>query len=274
MPATQAQHQTRIDDTMDQASEKLVARDYFAAERLCVTALRKAMSIRDYDRLARIVLPLQEARRQKRDLALDAGAVFLIDGDLPTQETLLPGCYLISPPRVGVDGRALRDLGDEMNVPVLVLVREPTTRDGSWPLVAVGPMTIRAKVRPPMVMPPDLAPAPAQSKPRSTAKSKKTAPAPVHTPTRTPIPCSLPSPEWFMAASESLGDAAIASAAHITSPDQLVEALMLRLDAHPDHEKLHQRLMDAARAAARLPARKRRPSSAYDEDPDAEDTEL
>ncbi|MFN3311207.1 MAG: ABC transporter permease, partial [Thermomonas sp.] len=44
-------------------------RDYFAAERLCLEALELAHKACDYERMARICLPLQEARRQKRDLA-------------------------------------------------------------------------------------------------------------------------------------------------------------------------------------------------------------
>lgn len=263
MPVTQAQTQSRIDEMMERASEQLVQREYFATERLCAAALHKAVAIRDYDRVARIVLPLQEARRQKRNLALDAGAVFLIDHELPTSETLLPGCYLVSPPRVGVDGRALRDLADELMIPVIVLVREPATRDGAWPLVAVGPVTVRAKVPAPTTKFPETVPATPAAKGRKgakpTSKSAASTPAPAQ---RADLPCALPPPEWFVYASEVLGDSAIASTQHITSPDTLVEALLHRLDAQPDHEKLHQRLMDAARTAARMPERKRRPSAA------------
>jgi len=57
--------------------------------------------------------------------------------------------YLVCPPRVGVDGRLLREQFREAGVAALVLVREPTTQDKRWPVVAVGPVTVRAKAPPP-----------------------------------------------------------------------------------------------------------------------------
>lgn len=228
----------RIDQFMEEASEDLVARDYFAAERLCLKALRTALVHRDFDRIARITLPLQECRRQKRDQAVESGAVFCVDAELPDASELLPGCYLVSPPRVGADGRALREMADELGVPILVLVREPTTRDGQWPLVALGPSTVRVKVKAPHV------PAPQASTDQNAGGHE-------------PIPVTLPSPEWFVEASEALGDGAIAGVLerpglhHALTPDQVVVLLAQRLEACPDHEKLHQRLIEAARSAAR-----------------------
>ncbi|MFN4241921.1 MAG: hypothetical protein ACK4PI_01640 [Tepidisphaerales bacterium] len=48
------------------ASQKLVATDYIAAERLLERAKSLAMEQQDFDTLARLMFPLQEARRQKR----------------------------------------------------------------------------------------------------------------------------------------------------------------------------------------------------------------
>ncbi len=61
----------------------------------------------------------------------------------------------------------------------------------------------------------------------------------------------------MLAASEALGDAAIAQAAAPTAADRACE-LFARLQACPDHEKLHQRLMEACELASREP-RKRKP---------------
>lgn len=261
MATTLAQQQSRIDDQMEQVSTLLIQRQYFEAEKQAVIALRRALGIQDYDRTARICLPLQEARRQKREMAIDAGAVFLIDAEMPTAEMILPGCYLIAPPRVGVDGRLIREMGDERRVPIVTIVREPATREGMWPLVAVGPTTVRARVDPPR--------APKPVKPeiaKSGGAKRKTLASGVEHAAREMVVgevVSLPPPEWFVVAAEALGDAAIASCGHVTSPELLVEALALRLAACPEHEKLHQRLQEAARAAAREPSRRRRAGAAH-----------
>lgn len=247
---------------MREASKALVQRQYFHAEHLAEQALRKAHHAHDYERLARILLPLLEARRQKRDLAFDAakaGAVFLVASDLPAGKKILPGCYLIAPPRVGIDGRLLREEADKREIPVIIAVREPATRDGLWPVVALGPVTIRAKVAPPA---PAAAPVPKKSKAKagsiagakpaskSVSKPASAAPAPQHPVAK---PAALPTPEWFITANEALGDAAIASAAGASTPHALVDALYERLCALPDHEKLHQELLAAARIAAHTP---------------------
>lgn len=206
----------RIDQLMEQASVALVERRYADTRRLAGDALDRAHAIRDYDRMARIVLPLQEAQRQLREIALDAGRVTIVRAELPAPEAVAPGCVLVEPPRVGVDGRILREQAEQAGVPLVVLVREPATREGLWPLVSIGAITVRTRVPPP----PDPA---------------------------------LPSVAWFSAACEALGDAAIQQADGGT-PHAIVDALIARLRGIPEHEKLHQRLADACREAARAPA--------------------
>jgi hypothetical protein len=250
----------RIDALMEQASKALIARKYFDCEKLCLQALRKAHASGDYDRLARIVLPLQEARRQKRDLAFDAGEVRIIDGELPSGKKLVAGCYLVVPPRVGVDGRNLRELADSKKVPAIVVVREPTTREGLWPLVAVGPTTVRTKVDPPR---PASAKKPGKSPAKKAAKTAGKSPAPKPEPTAS-AEALAPTPEWFLDAGERLGDAAIASVSAEAPAATRVDKFMDLLAAHPDHEKLHQRLEEAARDAARVPVRPKRPVKPVD----------
>ncbi len=254
--SSQADKAAKIDAMMEQASKALVSRDYFAAEKLASGALRRANQEQDYDRMARILLPLQEARRLKRQLAIDTDRVTIIDGEIPTGKALTSGCYLIAPPRVGVDGRMLREAADEKKTPVVVLVREPTSRDGLWPLVAVGPVTVRTKVPPP----PPAKPAPAKKAkvaPKG-AKSKTKAEPPAPAKNEAPaIP--TPTAEWFVHAAELLGDEAIAQVPATLPAAARVAALLDRLEAHPNHEKLHQRLADACREAVLEPPRKRRP---------------
>ncbi|MFN5959081.1 MAG: hypothetical protein ACK462_14220, partial [Planctomyces sp.] len=139
----------QIDQAMESASVSLIAGRYFECERLCMEALDAAHRAHDYERMARIILPLQEARRQKRDLARDAGNVTVIDSSLPSPGDLRPGFYFVRPPRVGLDGRLLREMADKTEVPIIVVVREPTTRAGLCPVVALGPVTLRTRIAPP-----------------------------------------------------------------------------------------------------------------------------
>jgi hypothetical protein len=247
---TRAQQAHRIDALMEQASQALVERRYFDTERIAADALERAFAALDYERMARILLPLEEARRQKRDLAIDARHVALVSADLPTGRALVAGCYLVCPPRVGIDGRMLREAADHKKVPVVVIVREPTSRDGLWPIVALGPVTIRTKVPPPAPLN-----GAKTKKPRKSSKKAPPQPSPAASPDGI-----VPPPEWFLRAAEILGDAAIASVVAI-APATRVEAFLRRLAAHPDHEKLHQALGDACRAAQAAEAkRKTRPA--------------
>jgi len=232
-----------IDGLMERASQALVETRYFECERLSLEALRLAHSVGDYERMARILMPLQEARRQKRLAAVDAGKIRVINAVIPEDQPIERGVYLIEPPLVGANGRDLRDRAEEQGVPVVVLVREPTTRTGQWPVVMVGPVTVRTKVTPP--------------------------------------PHDKPTLEWVQAASEALGDAAIAE---VDPSDEVfirVDELLSYLGTVTDHEKLHQTLEAACREAAAEVARggssaasKRKPKSAApDPDEEADDDE-
>jgi hypothetical protein len=242
---------------MDAASRALVERRYFDCERLCLEALERSFIAGDYERMARILLPLEEARRQKRDLAVDTGAVYAVTGEIPAGRALRPGCYLVSPPRVGVDGRLLREAANKRKVPVVIVVREPASRDGMWPVVAIGPVTIRTKVPPPVpATVPTTNGMPKRSRRKKAEEAKAAAPAPE----------PLPGPEWFLQANEAIGDKALGGVEPTTAPVSRVETLLKYLQAHPDHEKLHQALGDACREAAKVPikiarTRARRPDT-------------
>jgi hypothetical protein len=253
----------QIDQAMESASVSLVAGRYFECERLCVEALDAAHRSHDYERMSRILLPLQEARRQKRDLARDAGTVTVIDSVLPAPGELKPGFYFVRPPRVGLDGRLLREIGDKAEVPIVVVVREPTTRTGLCPVVALGPVTLRTRVPPPSepVAPPVARPAGRLSKAKGTpvpsteastgrGSKAKAAAIPASTPPVDPD-LIVPDPRWLLEANEALGDAAIRDVRPLRSSAALAEELYLRLQSMPDHEKLHQALADACRRALR-----------------------
>lgn len=202
----------QIDDLMERASEALARTRYFEAERMALKALTMAHGAHDHERMSRILLPLQEARRQRWQMALDTGDIHIVKEPFGDEIKLKPGCYLVQPPLVGADARRLRLKALEQDVPAAVICREPTTQTRLIPVVAIGRVTIRTQVRP--------------------ANAEET-----------------PTLEWLNSAMEALGDTAIEELDPALSLERRIEALMERLDAIPDHEKLHQALAETAREA-------------------------
>jgi hypothetical protein len=221
-----------IDATMERASAALVKAAYFECERFCLRALTAGWRALDLERLARICLPLQECRRLIRQQAADAAAsgsvtVLSKSADFPARPT--PGFYLAQPPLIAADARRLRELLWSRNIPSLVLTREPMTQARQWPVVAAGERSYRTQVEPP---------AGVTWTGKGIRRDEMTTPPPV---------------EWFLGAAEALGDAAIATIDPKLPALWRVEDLILALDAFPDHEKLHQHLADACRAALHEP---------------------
>ncbi|MDA0803280.1 MAG: hypothetical protein O2819_05935 [Planctomycetota bacterium] len=206
----------RIDDLARAAQKELRASSWFEAERLALRALDLAHQARNWDAMAGVVLPLQEARRQRMQRAIDCNVLRVVESNIPEEPRTEPGCYLVQPPQVGADARRLRLAALHREVPVLVLCREPVTRLGQVPVVAVGPETIRARVA---------------------AVPKKG--------------YTLP---WFLSALRDLGDAAIAGLDTGLEWHRQVQYLVSALDAVSDHEELHQILHEVCAKAARVGA--------------------
>jgi len=228
MAATRSRAATaqKIDELMERASRALAETRYFECERLALEALDLAHASHDYDRMARLLLPLQEARRQKRLAAIDTGKLYRIS-ELPSAtRKLKPGCYLIEPPLVGADGRDLRDRANQQEVPVFIVVREPKTRLGDWPIVMIGPVTVRTKVEPP---------------------EKEEA----------------PDIAWMIEAAEALGEEALSTVDPQADIFEQVEQLLDRLGTVTEHEKLHQALEAACREAAAEVARSGLPTDRH-----------
>jgi hypothetical protein len=228
-PGAEPQHP--LDKLMDRASAALAAAKYFEAERLASQALFKAFRLSDFERMARIVLPLQEARRQKRQIAEDTGSVFILSSLAALDQSPMPGMFLFQPPLIGADARGFREVADSQHIPVFTLTREPMSRDGLWPVVTVGDVSIRTKVAPPYTV------ARLETGP-TRDDSARFGPPPV---------------EWFTRASEALGDAAIAKLNPADPAAWRVEDMLLATEAHPAHEKLHQALAACCREAIGQP---------------------
>ncbi len=206
---------SRIEKTLASAEQALQSGSWFEAERLAVDALDAAIAAGDHALAADACLPLQEARRQRRLAAIDAadGRVQYHTNISQELESADPGVHLIVPHGVGADARRLRVCAFQTGVPALVVCREPDTMEGLVPIVAIGPVTIRAKVDPPAdPESPDLA--------------------------------------WVLAAQEALGDAAIEKVDPALSGPDRIEAFREALESVPDHEGLHQMLAAVLREAA------------------------
>lgn len=225
-----------IDRLMEQASEALLETDYFSVVKLAGKALERARKADDFERMARIVLPLQEARRQLRQLACDAGPKPLVTSRLKPSE-ITPGLYLAQPPMIAIEARDIRETADAKSIPIMLLCREPMTRAGKWPIASVtkgglvDTITIRVQVDPPEgVKPMHDQPGVGPTRDNSTAP---------------------PSAEWFTRTSEALGDMAIARVDAKLPASWRVDELLLYIDAIPDHEKLYQSLASACKDALR-----------------------
>jgi hypothetical protein len=120
-----------IDDIMEQASAALERTDYLTCEQLCTQALGLARQQHDFDAFARILLPLQEARRQRRQIATDHGVTVLSTPRIHPADILdrhPVGCLLlIDPPYSAADEQALRDLARERRLMVQALRLDAAT---------------------------------------------------------------------------------------------------------------------------------------------------
>lgn len=202
----------KIDDLMERASDALVHMRYFEAERMAVKGLAMAREANDFERMARIVMPLQEARRQRYQQALDYDHVTILNEPQEEDVVLKPGCYLVQPPLVGADARRFRLSALAHDVPVAVLCREPNDQLGLVPVVAITPgKTLRAKTSP--------------------------LDDPKH-----------PDIAWLVEAFEELGDFSLRCMDPEQETTRRIDALMLMLDALPEHEAMHIALEDACRA--------------------------
>lgn len=218
-----------INDIMEQASVSLVKMDYLTCEALCLEALGAARAQRDWPYYARILLPLQEARRQRRMIAAE-GRLRLGTATLTgTTEDWLrapnAGCIVVTQPHTADTARALDRAARDQRLHVEVLFADNASSDDTWTLRSFrGPAVSCTVAAPPAVW-------------RDRDLTQRTT-QPINT--RTPA-------DWFIDATESLGDAALASLAPAV-PEQLLPLLESCLDVVTDHEIIHQRLGSTARA--------------------------
>ena len=212
MPA-KTRHNKRLESMLTRTDTALKQSAWFEAERLALKAMEAAREACDFELMARACTPLLEARRNRVQMTLEVPGKTRVLDEIEAEPKIRAGLVMVQPPAVGADGRRLRVAALHEETPLLVVIREPLTRLGQCPIVAVGRITVRAYVDPP--------------------RSEKN-----------------PSAKWMMSALESLGEAAIDSMVEREDPAANVDALLARLDSVPEHEGLHQMLAQACMVAA------------------------
>ena len=212
MPA-KTKHNKRLESMLTRTEAALKQSAWFEAERLALKAMEAAREACDFELMARACIPLQEARRNRIRMALDVPGKTRVLEEIEAEPRIEAGLVMVQPPAVGADGRRLRVAALHEEIPLLVVIREPLTRLGMCPIVAVGRITVRAYLDPP--------------------KNSKN-----------------PSAKWIMSALDHLGEAAMDSMVEREDPIANVDALLARLDSVPEHDGLHEMLAEACRAAA------------------------
>lgn len=216
-----------LDELMESASQALADLDYPRCESACLDALRQAREADNWAYYRRIVLPLQEARRQKRQAALDGPIRLGTSGRPNDLSELLPpaeaGCVVLTQPVTGEDAAQLDKLAAESGKAVEILFADQPSGATTWTIRSfVGPAVHADRPAPP----------PGWQDQWMAAESA-TPPTPAH---------------WFMQASEALGNAGLASINNALGTVERVTEIELLLLAAGDHELLHQTLATAARA--------------------------
>lgn len=213
----------QLEATMEAASAALAAGDYFECERLAAETMQSAFAREEWELVARIAMPLQEARRQRRLMAIEADRVFVFEKDPPSGETPLEsGCYVIVAPCVAADARRINEAALDQHVAVMALACEPRTQLGLLPIAVVGPTTIRAMLR----------------------------------------PTKHYTPRWCLQAIDALTQSALETFDPGRAVHRQVEDLVEKVMTLPESELLHQKLAEVAHNAARVTQEAARPARA------------
>ncbi|MFI4860736.1 MAG: hypothetical protein ACIAXF_08665 [Phycisphaerales bacterium JB063] len=215
-----------LDPLMQTASQALSDGDYPRCESLCIKALAHARAAQDWTDYARVVLPLQESRRLKRQAALEGrirlGTADGTDTVVSLLEDLDAGCLVITAPLTAKQALACAQAADDSGKPIEVLYADPVDAD-TWTIRGLSGAGFEAP-----------RPAPnAEWQSRWVPGGPGSAYTPAH---------------WWMQASEALGDAALASISAPPGTTERVGQIESALSSVGDHELLHQALADAARA--------------------------
>ncbi|MCC7193473.1 MAG: hypothetical protein IT444_11890 [Phycisphaeraceae bacterium] len=225
-----------LDHIMEDASKALVKMEYLTCEALCLQALVEARRRGEWEYYARVLLPLQEVRRQRRIIAAEgviALGVSATDPAIRTKiESLTSASIVLIKPSTVADAIALTARARQERKYLEILFADSDAADNTWTIRAFAGSTVSCKL-----------PAPPHhwiGRFFHPGEIKVTADTSTDTPGA-----------WFVHATERLGDAALAAISPKLTGAAKVAALEQCLEVITDHEIIHQRLADAARALSR-----------------------
>jgi len=246
-----------ISQTMESASEALRRMDYLECEARCLEALGAARRQSRWADYRRILLPLQECRRQRRMIAAEGvvrlGTAGLAGGPADWLGQMDSGCVVVTHPHGRDEARALEQAARTRRRYLEVLWSDGPTDGESWRIRSFAGPDITCTVPAP----------PASWRARwlaaGTGEGANTDPVAgknaAHAGPGGPKPANataavkpaLTPADWFLNAGEALGDAVLAEVKAPAGAVQRVIELERGLAAATDHELLHQHLADAAR---------------------------
>ena len=234
---------------MERASRALSAMDYLECEARCLEALSLARGQENWPYYARILMPLQESRRQRRMIAAE-GIVRLGSTDLGTEPATwlrhfpppAGGCMVVTRPHLPETAASFVRLARGQRRFIEVLYADNAASEPDWTLRSYSGPDVRSAVGAPTA---DLVD-------RWISRSEKQSIAPPGTGAHVPrVDQTVSATDWFLDACEGLGDTALARIDSKLKGAQRVEALEHCLQVVLDHEILHQRLGNAARDAGK-----------------------
>ena len=227
-----------LDTLTQQASQALTDRDYPQCETLCLRGLAQAREAGNWVDYARIVLPLQEARRLMRQAALEGG-IRLGTGDLELGQLKELNnrdacCIVITAPHTTDDAAAFAIAASKSGKAIEVLYAQPETGSKFWTVhTFCGPLSQAIRAAPQDDWQDRWLPGQGEN-------LQETSATPAH---------------WFMQANEALGNAALIAIMAVPGTVERVVEIEAAISAVGDHEHLHKALADAARAIQHCEAR-------------------
>ena len=203
-----------VNGRMELASRHLVNLEYLACEAVCLEVLREVRAASDWATLARVLLPLQESRRQRRLFAVEAGVHVLAEPS--NAPSLSKGAAVV----LSGDAATLEARARQARQYVEVLRAEPDAAG-----VRVAP---------------------------ATGGWSATVPAPAFPLAPGRVYDEATAGHWYLAAGEAVGDVVLAEAERWPVSADTIDRLLLALDVVGDHELLHQRVAAVASELGRL----------------------
>ena len=240
-----------LDSIMESASVALTTTHYLRCEALCLKALAMARRGGNWPNYARVLMPLQEARRQRRMIAAE-GVIRLGSASLQGEpsswlEHMESGCIVLTPPFRVDHARELWQLSRKQQRYVEVLFAESQVSDERWKLRSFAGPPVDCTVPAPPV---DCLDRWLQIGTTTSCNGTRveTRQADQISDGTCDFDLAVSASDWFLDACETLGDAALARVVAALGSVERIIQLERCLDVVTDHEITHQRLGDAARA--------------------------